>query len=113
MVGTLSISNAPIVVHDFATGDEFYHSGMLSNFTANFTNVPTTGDRVITVTVSLLQGSSPYGITAIQINGNSQTLRWRNNTVPTYGGLNSVDVATFTLFRTGASWIAIGDVVGY
>jgi len=113
MVGTISISNAPVVVHDFATGDEFYHSGMLSSFTANFTNVPTTGDRITTITVSLLQGASPYGITAIQINGNAQTLRWKNNTVPTYGALNSVDVATFTLFRTGASWIAIGDVVGY
>jgi hypothetical protein len=113
MVGTLSISNAPIVVHDYATGDEFYHSGMLSNFTANFTNVPTTGDRIIKIAVSLLQGASPYGITAIQINGASQTLRWKNNTVPTYGGLNSIDVAIFTLFRTGASWIAIGDVVGY
>jgi hypothetical protein len=113
MVGTINVSNAPIVVHDFATGDEFYHSGMLSNFTANFTNVPTTGDRITTITISLLQGAAPYGITAIQINGNAQTLRWRNNTVPTYGGLNSVDVATFTLFRTGASWIAIGDVVGY
>jgi hypothetical protein len=113
MVGTLSISNAPIVVHDYATGDEFYHSGMLSDFTANFTNVPTTGDRIIKIAVSLLQGAAPYGITAIQINGVSQTLRWKNNTVPTYGGLNSVDVATFTLFRTGASWIAIGDVVGH
>ena len=113
MVGTISISNAPIVVHDYATGDEFYHSGMLSNFTANFTNVPTTGDRVITIAVSLLQGSSPYGITAIQINGNAQTLRWRNNTVPTYGTLNSIDVATFTLYRTGASWIAIGHVTNY
>ncbi len=113
MVGTISISNAPVVVHDFATGNEFYHSGMLSNFTANFTNVPTTGDRITTITISLLQGASPYGITAIQINGNAQTLRWKDNTVPTYGALNSVDVATFTLFRTGASWIAIGDVVGY
>ena len=102
-----------VVAHDYSTGDEFYHSGLLANFTANFTNVPTTGERVIEITVSMLQGSSPFGITAIQINGNVQTLRWKNNTVPTYGSLNSIDVATFKLFRTASSWIAIGEVTGY
>lgn len=102
-----------VVAHDYSTGDEFYHSGLLANFTANFTNVPTTGERVVEITVSMLQGASPFGITAIQINGASQTLRWKNNTVPTYSALNSIDVATFKLFRTGSSWIAIGEVTGY
>lgn len=102
-----------VVAHDFSASDEFYHSGMLANFTANFTNVPTTGDRVTEITVAMSQGATPFGITAIQINGAVQVLRWKNNTVPTYGSLNSVDVAKFKLFRTGASWIAIGDVTSY
>jgi hypothetical protein len=102
-----------VVVHDYLTGDQFYHSGMLANFTANFTNVPTVGDRLVEITVTLLQGAAPFGITAIQINGASQTLRWKDNTVPTYGTLNSIDVVKFRLYRTGASWIAIGEVTGY
>jgi hypothetical protein len=35
------------VVHDFSTSAIWYHSSISANFTANFTNVPTTNNRTV------------------------------------------------------------------
>lgn len=97
-----------VVTHNLSNGAVFFHSSISANFTANFTNVPTTDDRGIGVALVLDQGGTGYLPTAVQINGASVTLRWAYNVVPT-PSTNQVDTVSFTLIRTGATWYVIGQ----
>lgn len=108
-----SISGATgTVSHNFENGGIFYHTGMSANFTANFTNVPTTNQRGMAMVLILNQGGTGRYPSAVQINGAATTLRWANNTVPT-PGVNRIDIATFTLFRFSDSWIVTGTYTSY
>ena len=97
-----------VVTHNLSNGAVFFHSSISANFTANFTNVPTTDDRGIGVALVLDQGGTGYLPTAVQIDGASVTLRWAYNVVPT-PSTNQVDTVSFTLIRTGATWYVIGQ----
>ena len=100
------------VSHDLSTGSVFYHSSISNNFTANFTNVPTTNDRALGVTLILAQGVTPYMSTALQIDGSAQTIKWVNNTTPT-GTASKVDIVGFSLIRTGSAWTVLGQYSTY
>ena len=101
-----------VVTHDLTTGSIFYHSSISNNFTANITNVPDTNDRAIGVTLVLSQGATAYMATALQIDGNAQTIKWINNSVPS-GAANKVDVVGFSLIRTGSTWTVLGQYSTY
>jgi hypothetical protein len=100
------------VTHDLSTGSVFYHSSISNNFTANITNVPTTNDRAIGVTLVLAQGVTPYMSTALQIDGSAQTIKWVNNITPT-GTASKVDIVGFSLIRTGSAWTVLGQYSTY
>jgi hypothetical protein len=100
------------VVHDFSTGAIFYHTSISSNFTANFTNVPTTNNRATAVSLILSQGATPRIPSALQINSSNVTILWQDNSIPT-GNANKVDLASFTLIRVNTSWIVLGALNTY
>ena len=93
-----------VVVHDVNNGSTFYHSSPAANFTINFTNVPTTNNRTIVLTLLVTQGTTAYIPTALQINGVSQTLSWLASTAPT-GTPSRTDLFGFTLTRVNNAWI--------
>jgi hypothetical protein len=101
-----------VVVHDLATGAIFYHSSVSANFTANFTNVPTTTNRVITVSLIIVQGATGRYPNAVQIDGAAQPINWAGNVLPT-PSVSRTDVVSFTLIRTGSSWSVLGSLGGY
>jgi hypothetical protein len=103
-LGTLSTS---VVTCSLSTGATFYFSGITtgSNFTINFTNVPTTTERTIVATVIVAQGFIGYNPAGVQIEGVSQSLKWMGGSV--YGTSNGVDVFTFALIRTGSVWAQV------
>ena len=107
-----SAGSAGTVTHDLSTGSVFYHSSISNNFTANFTNVPTTNDRALGVTLILAQGITPYMSTVLQIDGAAQTIKWVNNTTPT-GTASKVDIVGFSLIRTGSAWTVLGQYSTY
>ena len=101
---TLAKSGATgTVVHDFSTGRVWYHSGIAGNFTVNLTNVPTTDNRQIEVSVYLSQGSTAYYASGFQIDGVAQTIRWSGYEPPTPRAY-TVEIQTFTLVRSGGAW---------
>jgi hypothetical protein len=102
------------VVHDFSTGAIWSHASMASNFTANFTNVPTTVNRTIVLTLILLQGATPYIPNAVQIAGVVQTLNWLGGSEPT-GGANKKEIVSFTMIRSaaGPAWTVLGSLTSY
>jgi hypothetical protein len=107
-----SAGSAGTVTHDLSTGSIFYHSSISNNFTANFTNVPTTNDRAIGVTLVLAQGGTGYIVNVLQIDGSTQTIKWVNNTTPT-GTASKVDIVGFSLIRTGSAWTVLGQYSTY
>jgi hypothetical protein len=100
------------VTHDLSLGSIFCHSGLVSDFTANFTNVPTTNNRAITTTLILSQSATPYIPNALQINGFAQTILWSGGSLPA-GNANKKDVVGFSLIRSGSTWTALGQLTSY
>ena len=95
------------VVHNTTTSGVFYHTAPAANFTANFTNVPTTGDRITTVALIIAQGVTQYMPTAVQIGGAAQTIEWFGGSVPG-GTANGFDIVSFTLIRQSSTWTVLG-----
>jgi hypothetical protein len=103
-----------VVVHDFSTGALWYHSSISANFTANFTNVPTTNNRTIAVTLLLSLGATGRYPSAVQIDGVGQTIKWANAVIPTPTSIaGAVDVVTFSLLRTGNTWTVLGQLAPF
>jgi hypothetical protein len=100
------------VVHDTALASVWYHTSIAANFTANFTNLPTTANRVFGLALMLVQGSTPYIPNVVLINGSSTTINWEDTAAPT-GNASKVDVVTFAITRTGGAWTVIGSLSTY
>lgn len=101
-----------VVDHSLAIASVWKHTSIAANFTANFTNVPTTDNRVIGVALMLEQGATPYIPNAVTIAGSSTTIKWEDDETPTGNG-NKTDMVTFALIRTGGAWSVIGSLVSY
>mgnify|MGYP006283165367 CR=1 FL=1 len=101
-----------VVTHDFATGSIFYHTSPAANFTANFTNVPTTDARTNVATLIIVQGATPYYPNAVQIAGAAQTIKWLGGSAPT-ATANRTELVSFTMIRVGATWTVTGSLASY
>jgi hypothetical protein len=88
------------VAHNYLESNTFVHTSIATNFVANFTNVPTTNNRVITFNLVLVQGAIAYYPTAIQIDGVAQTVNWLGNTP----GPSDTDMINISLVRSGSAW---------
>lgn len=101
-----------VVAHDLTTATTFYHSSPAANFTANFTNVSTTDSRVLVAALVIIQSSTPYVPTAVQIDGTAQTIKWMSSTSPS-GTASKTDIVSFSFIRTGAAWTVLGQYSNY
>ena len=96
-----------VVTHNCANGQIFYHTSPSDNFTANFTNLQLTEGYATSLTLVISQGGTGYIANTVQIGGSSTTIKWQGNTEPT-PNVNSVDVISFSVIKTGAG---DGDVI--
>jgi hypothetical protein len=112
IITTAKTGSTGVVTHDLSTGTTFYHTGIVANFTANFTNVPTTDNRTIVVLLFLIQGASAYYPSAVQIDGVSQTILWANATTPT-ATANRKELVSFSLIRQSATLSVFGQLSSY
>jgi hypothetical protein len=102
-----------VVAHSFASGTTFYHTTPAASFTANFTNMPLTGSRVIVMTLVIVQGATAYIPSAIQINGASATVKWLSGSALVAGNTNKVDVISYSCFYSGSAWTVLGQYANY
>ena len=100
------------VTHDISTGSTFYHSSIAANFTANFTNVPTTNNRGTAVVLILAQGATARYPSSVQIEGVSQSIKWVGAITP-IPTANRVEFVTFILIRVGSAWTVVGQLTSY
>jgi hypothetical protein len=87
-----------------------YTSNAFANWTLNFRgNGSVTLNSLMPVNTSISlsflvpQGSTAYYNSAITIDGASVTPKWQGGTAPTAGNINSVDVYTYAIIKTGNS----------
>ena len=107
-----SVGSTGTVAFDTSKQGIFYVNGPTGGIIANFTNVPTTNLRVLTPTVILSQSATQQTITAVQIDGVAQTLKWANSTTPT-ATASKQDVFGFSLIRSGSAWTVLGQLSTY
>jgi hypothetical protein len=100
------------VSFDLSTTSIFHISNPGGTITANFTNVPTTGNRIITPTVILSQSGTPRTITGVQVNGASGSILWANGVTPTTSA-NKQEIFGFSLIRSGSIWTVLGQMSTY
>ena len=87
----------------------YYTSNASANWTLNIrgsssttlNSIMATGQSV-TVTHLVTQGGTAYYNSAVTVDGTSVTPKWSGGTAPSAGNANSVDVYTYTLFKTGS-----------
>jgi hypothetical protein len=111
----VALTNATgTVVHNTESGAVFYHTTPSANFTANFTNVPTTNTKVLTFVLIIIQGATAFIPSAVQINGAAPTagLQWANNTTPT-GAASRPQIFTFHVIRQGNTYRVLGSAQSY
>jgi hypothetical protein len=100
------------VAHDVTVTNTYYHSSPAANFTANFTNVPTTSSKIIVVTLVIAQGSTPYVPSTFQIDGTTTSVSWLGGSAPT-GNASKYDVISYSLFRVGSAWTVFGSASSF
>jgi len=87
----------------------YYTSNASANWTLNIrgsssttlNSIMATGQSV-TVTHLVTQGGTAYYNSALTVDGSSVTPKWSGGSAPSAGNANSVDVYTYTLFKTGS-----------
>ena len=100
------------VTYDFNNGPTYYNSGMSSNWTANFINVPTIQNKSTLLTLIIAQGSSAYIPSTIQVDGTTYSPKWLNATSYT-GNANQWDFVTFAIVNIGGTITVLGSYATY
>ena len=100
------------VTHPITQGNIMYHSAASANFTVNYTGIPTTSFRTMSMVEIINQGTTAFLPTAVQIDGVAQTIIWQGGSAPT-GTVSGVDVVSFNLIRTSGAWKVLGSATGY
>lgn len=87
----------------------YYTSNASANWTLNIrgsssvslNSIMSTGQSV-TITHLVTQGSTAYYNSAVTVDGTSVTPKWSGGSAPAAGNVNSVDVYSYTLIKTGS-----------
>lgn len=101
------------IAFDTTFNSIFYVNNPNADITANFTNVPTANNRIVTPTVILSQSGTARNITAVQVNSVGVTpINWANGVTPT-PTINKQNVFGFSLIRSGSIWTVLGQMSTY
>ena len=111
-LNTIASPGSGTVVANWSTGNIWYVSSLTANFTINLTNLPTVANKSYSVVFTLVQGATPYYISALQIAGVAQTIKWSGGSAPT-ATANRVELETFTLMYTGSAWTVLGQLTTF
>ena len=64
-------------------------------------NTAMTTGQSITVAFLVTTGATAYYNNVVQVDGSTVTPKWQGGTAPTAGNASSVDIYTYTVFKTG------------
>jgi hypothetical protein len=89
---------------------QYYTTNNANNWTLNLrgsgsvtmNNFMSTGQS-LTVALLTTNGGTAYYMTAIQVDGVGQTIKWQGGTAPSSGNTSSIDVYSVTLIKTASA----------
>jgi hypothetical protein len=123
-ISTISATAATgTIQYDLLTqGILYYTSAATGAFTLNlrgnsgttFNSITAVGDVATFVFMNTNTGTA-YFTATLTIDGNAQTIKWQNGSAPTAGNTNSIDIYTFTVFKTAATptYTVIGSLTKF
>ena len=97
---------------DWTSGAIHYLTTIPSDLTVDITNLPTTANRNYVVSVYLVQDSTAYYITRLDIAGSTTPILWSGGSAPTPRA-NSVEIQTFSLYYSGSAWTALSQLSSF
>lgn len=102
-----------VLTMDVANGNVgFIATAPTAAMTFNFTNVPTTNSKIISVTIFVTQGATGYIPSTVQIAGTGQTIKWPGGSAPTpTSSAGKIDVFSFSLIRRSSAWTVLGTSI--
>lgn len=109
---TLLANTSGVVNHDYNLGGVFLHYPILSNFTADFSNVSTSIGQIINYKIIIPQGSTPYYPNSAAVNGNVTAINWASNIEP-IPSPNKTEIYTFSLLKFSANFSILGSYVSF
>jgi len=99
-----------IVAHDCSTGETFYHTNVVSNFTANLLNLNLENGESTSVKLIILQGinGNSYVPNVVQVDSVTQNVKWilAGLPIPTSGGLDTINIE---VIRISNNYIVLGQ----
>ena len=105
----IDVVSSSVVAYNYNQGALFYHSTSPAiDWTANFTNLPTTNGKTLTMNIIVPQGATAYKITACNIDGVSQTIKWFGSSAPS-GTINKTDIWACTFIRRATTWTVLAS----
>jgi hypothetical protein len=92
----------------------YYTTNASGNWTLNFRGTSgvsldtlmATG-QTLTVVFMATQGATAYYNSAVQVDGSAVTPKWQSGATPTAGNINSIDVYTYAIIKTGSAAFTI------
>jgi hypothetical protein len=92
----------------------YYTTNSSGNWTLNFRgtsgvslNTLMATGQTLTVVFMATQGATAYYNSAVQVDGSSVTPKWQSGATPTAGNINSIDVYTYAIIKTGSAAFTI------
>lgn len=115
-VSTVSATSATGTInYDVITQSVLYYtSNAGGNWTLNIRGDGTTSlntfmstGQTVTIVHLVTNGSPAYYNSAVTIDGGAVTPKWQGGTAPTTGNASSVDIYTYTIFKTGSATFTV------
>ena len=108
-----SIASAGIATFSCTSGNIHYITSTVSgNWTANLTNVGVTSGYCANYTLVIIQGTTAYIPTGLQIGGVSQTINWQGGSQPS-GNNSKKDVIAYTVFDDAGTYTVYAQLVTF
>ena len=102
------VSNA--ITLDYTAGNVFYYAGgATANWTLNLINVPTTDNKMLSISIVHPQGAAGYYPSVVNVNGAGTTLRWAQSTPVPTSSSGKIDIFTYTFIRRSSTWTTLGN----
>lgn len=94
----------------------YFTQNQTANRTINlkYVNANLASGQSLTCTALMTQGSTPYYLDTIQVDGTAVTPKWSGGSAPTGGNASGIDVYTFTIIKTAnATFTVLASVTQY
>ncbi len=99
-----------------AQGVYYLTANQTANRTINLSSVNGNLDTGQSLTCAVLctQGSTPYYLSAYQVDGSSVTPKWQGGSAPSAGNASGIDVYSFTIIKTAdATFTVLASITQY